>query len=103
MRCRILLTLLLFLSSLCAASTPIVTPIPYFGDKGNSPIQAVAIDPEGNVYIAGTTTSDIPLVNALQPKLGGGNCSLQPSKTFSPCQNIFVEKFDPTGTKLIYS
>ena len=80
-----------------------MTSIPYFGDKGGSPIQAVALDQAGNIYIAGTTAGEIPLVNALQPKLGGGNCGLRPTTNFSPCPNIFVAKFDPTGTKLIYS
>ena len=93
----------IFLSSLAAAPPPILTSIPYFGDQGSSPIQSVALDPAGNIYIAGTTNGDIPLVNALQPKLGGGNCAPLPNKTFSPCPNIFVAKFDPTGTKLIYS
>jgi uncharacterized protein (TIGR03437 family) len=94
------LKLLLSLSSLVAASNPIFTSIPYFGDTGSSPIQAVAIDPAGNIYIAGTTTGDIPLVNALQPKLSG-DCPLY--NVSYPCPNIFVAKFDPTGTKLIYS
>ena len=62
-----------------------MTSIPSFGDRGSSPIQAVALDPAGNIYIAGTTTRDIPLVNALQPKLGGGNCSVESFKLFSPC------------------
>jgi uncharacterized protein (TIGR03437 family) len=101
LRCEFVLFILL--PSLFAAPAPTATSIPYFADQGSSPILAVALDPAGNIYIAGTTTGNIPLVNALQPKLGGGNCSYEPSKTFFPCQNIFVAKFDPTGAKLIYS
>ncbi len=52
---------LIFVSSLFAVSAPIVTSFPYFGDKNSSPIQAVALDPAGNIYIAGTTSGDIPL------------------------------------------
>jgi uncharacterized protein (TIGR03437 family) len=92
---------LTFVSSLLAAPAAILTSIPYFGDN-SAPIQAVALDPAGNIYITGTTAGSIPLVNALQPKLGGGNCSPF-STSFAPCPNIFVAKFDPTGSKLIYS
>jgi uncharacterized protein (TIGR03437 family) len=83
----------IFLSSLFAAPTPILTPIPYFVNMGRHPIQAVAIDPDGNIYIAGTSSSD-PLV-ALPPNFILSDC-------FAHC-GIFVAKFDPTGKKLIYS
>jgi uncharacterized protein (TIGR03437 family) len=91
----------IFLSSLSAAPAPILTSIPYFGGPG-TPIQAVALDPAGNIYITGTTIAAIPLVNALQPQLGKGNCSLR-ATSFVPCPSIFAAKLDPTGTKLIYS
>jgi hypothetical protein len=104
-RICILFLLLFPVSFLAAAPTPILTSIPYFGEQASSPIQAVAVDPAGNIYIVGTTAGSIPIVNALQPKLGGGNCAegVHADGAFQACPNIFVAKFDPTGTKLIYS
>ena len=67
-----------------------------FGSQGNDPIQALAVDAAGNVYIAGTTTSAIPLLNPINPKPGAGNC-------FQQCEGVFVAKFDATGAKLLYS
>ncbi len=104
MRFYILFFLLFLASCLAAAPVPILTSIPYFGDQASSPIQAVAVDPAGNIYIAGTAAGGIPIVNAIQPKPGGGNCAEGAADgVFQPCPNIFVAKFDPTGTKLIYS
>jgi len=74
-----------------------------FGSQGNNPIQGLAVDPAGNIYIAGTTTSAIPLLNPINPKPGAGNCSPEPFRTFQQCEDVFVAKFDPTGAKLIYS
>jgi len=74
-----------------------------FGSQGGDPIQALAVDPAGNVYIAGTTTGTVPLLNALNPKPGAGNCSPEPYKTFMQCEDVFVAKFDATGANLLYS
>ncbi len=55
--------------------------------KGNDQANAVAVDPQGNIYIAGTTSSsDFPLRNALQTQPGGS----------------FIAKFTPEGI-LLYS
>jgi uncharacterized protein (TIGR03437 family) len=66
-------------------------------------IQGIAVDPAGNVYIAGTTLSEIPLLNPIDPKPDTGNCSPESGRTYSPCETVFVAKFDPTGAKLLYS
>lgn len=50
--------------------------------------RAIAVDPAGNVYVAGTTTShDFPAVNAADSSLGG-------------YQDAFVTKLDPSGAIL---
>ena len=51
----------------------------------------IAVDPAGNVYVAGTADSDnFPTVNALQPTLKG-------------LQNAFVAKINASGSALVYS
>ncbi|MBZ5622372.1 MAG: SBBP repeat-containing protein [Acidobacteriia bacterium] len=82
---------------------PVLGYAALFGSQGNDPIQSVAVDSAGNVYIAGTTLSEIPLVNPINPKPGAGNCSPTPARTFVQCEDAFVAKFDPTGAKLLYS
>lgn len=58
-----------------------------FGDEG----WGIALDAEGNIYVAGVTTSpDFPTAKPFQPSLRGG-------------VDAFVSKFDPTGSALIYS
>ncbi len=42
-----------------------------FGGSGETSMQAVATDPSGNIYVAGTTSSaDLPVKNAVQPEFG---------------------------------
>jgi hypothetical protein len=62
----------------------------YFGSDGLS-ARAIVTDAEGNVYIGGGNAAvGLPLANALQRgSLGSGN--------------VWVAKFDPAGTTLIYS
>jgi hypothetical protein len=52
----------------------------------------LALDDDGNVYVAGRTgSSDFPTANALQTELNGTAC------TGEPCHDAFVAKFDPDG------
>jgi uncharacterized protein (TIGR03437 family) len=45
----------------------------FFGGRGEDGVSQIALDPKGNVYVAGTTLSpDFPVVNAFQPTYGGG-------------------------------
>jgi uncharacterized protein (TIGR03437 family) len=77
---------------------------PVIGSFGtlSAEILGVATDAVGNVYIAGNTDYGAPpIVNALQPNLGSGNCS--PEDVPEPCQDVFVAKLDPTATTIIYS
>ncbi|HEX5733937.1 MAG TPA: carboxypeptidase regulatory-like domain-containing protein [Blastocatellia bacterium] len=63
------------------------------GDWGNS----VAVDPDGNIYVAGYTTStDFPTTpGALKRTFGGGD-------TF-PLYDAFVTKINPSGSGVVYS
>ena len=59
-------------------------------DKGNG----IALDPAGNVYVTGQTTSpDFPLANAFQK-----TCANCPSGS-----HVFVAKLNPSGNALVYS
>jgi uncharacterized protein (TIGR03437 family) len=94
------------------AQTPILPQGPrnaltystYLGGSSNDAVHAVAVDSQGNVYLAGETVSaDFPVTQgAFQTKHGGrpGNdCSI-----FTGCYvpDAFVTKFDPSG-KIVYS
>jgi len=62
---------------------------------GSTLARAVAVDPQGNAYITGSTQAhDLPIVNAFQPTYVDDNTS--------PA-NVFVQKFDPSGSQLLYS
>src|SRR5207237_326854 len=64
----------------------------YFGGTGPDSPHAIALDAFGSIYIAGeTSSSDFPIVNAIQPTMGSTN---------SP--DGFVLKFNKTATALLY-
>ena len=56
----------------------------------------------GDVYAAGFTRSrDFPTTSgAFQPAFGGGDCGYGSP---SPCNDLFVAKLDPSGSRLTYS
>jgi hypothetical protein len=65
----------------------------YLCGTGNDSPNGIAIDPAGNAYVAGSTTSpDFPIVNALQPSLLSADGA-----------NGFVSKLSPDGSRLVYS
>ena len=58
---------------------------------GDVTVDRAAPNEEGNAYVVGTTSSeDFPIVNPLQPEIGGDS-------------DIFVTKFQPDGQNIIYS
>jgi uncharacterized protein (TIGR03437 family) len=53
---------------------------------------AIAIDPSGNIYLAGQTSStDFPLKNAFQPSFGGGY------------SDVFLAELNATADRLLYA
>ena len=64
----------------------------YFSGSGNDQVEEVAVDGAGNLYGAGyTSSSDIPITNAMQSAYGGG------------ADDAFAFKLGPAGTNLVYS
>ena len=63
----------------------------YIGGTGIEEGHSIAVDPAGNIYVTGFTTStDFPVVNASQPKPGGA-------------QDAYVLKLSKDGNTVIYS
>ena len=70
----------------------------YLGGGLQDVADAITVDGAGNVYITGSTEStDFPVLNALQPNLGGQNCSAP------PCGDAFVAKLNAAGNALVFS
>lgn len=70
---------------------PTVLYSTYFGGSGDEGIFGIRFDKQGNIYVAGETSSlDFPTKHPAQSKVGGS-------------YDVFVSKFDPTGKNLIYS
>jgi beta-propeller repeat-containing protein len=67
----------------------------YLGGSGYDEGIGIAVDEDGNAYLAGRTQSlDFPTKNALQPDLAGGNASED---------DLFVTKLNADGSALVYS
>ena len=63
----------------------------YLGGSADDRAYGIAVDPQGNAYVAGSTTSkNFPVRNALQAKLTG-------------YRNAFIVKLNPAGNGLVYS
>ena len=63
----------------------------FLGGSGNDSAQAVAVAPDGCIWVCGYTLSaDFPLVNSIDSTLGGS-------------QDGFVSKFSPDGRNLLFS
>lgn len=63
----------------------------YIGGTGIDEGHSIALDPSGNIYVTGfTTSSDFPLVNAFQSNFGGA-------------QDSYALKLDKDGSTIVYS
>lgn len=70
----------------------------YLGGSGADVGDAIALDPQGNIVIAGSTEStDFPTAAALQGSQGGQDCSS------GPCNDLFVAKLTASGDSLVFS
>jgi hypothetical protein len=67
----------------------------YLGGSGDDQGRAIALDSAGNIYIAGTTTSnDFPILNPYQAlRIPGGASGT----------DLFITKLDPSGSTILYS
>jgi hypothetical protein len=74
-------------SPVAAQLAPALAYSSYLGGAGDDVAKAVAIDSQGNIYVAGTTYSQ-PFPGTIGER---------------PDTNAFVTKLDPTGTQVIYS
>jgi hypothetical protein len=65
----------------------------FLGGSGSDKALGIGVDSQGNVYVAGETSSaaDFPVVNALQPNYGGG------------ASNGFVAKINSAGTAFLFA
>src|SRR4029077_837151 len=76
---------------------PVIVLSTYLGGSGDEQGAAIAVDSSNNVYVTGFTDStNFPTKNPFQPAYAGGNPDSFPA-------DVFVTKFDPSGTNLIYS
>jgi photosystem II stability/assembly factor-like uncharacterized protein len=80
-----------FVSKLNSTGTTLVYSVVIGGNTRDEGL-AIAVDPSGNAFVTGITTSpDFPTTGLLQPAYGGG--------TF----DAFVTKVNTAGTALVYS
>jgi hypothetical protein len=70
---------------------PVLTYSTYLGGSDDEGIFGIRFDNAGNIYVAGETSSlNFPTAHSFQANLGGD-------------YDGFITKFDPTGSRLIYS
>jgi hypothetical protein len=78
----------------------------YLGTSEEDSARGIAVDTEGNIYVAGSTDSiNFPVTpGALQSTSTGGTCfSPPPFNIPFPCSDGFVSKLSKDGSALLYS
>lgn len=77
---------------------PVLTFSTYLGGHGNETANAVAVDQNGNVYVAGGTTStDFPTARHI------AYCRPTDGPNQAPCRYPFVTKLNPKTSAIVYS
>ncbi len=89
-----------FITEINAAGTAIVFST-YVGGSDADSGTSIALDSSNNVYVAGSTRSaNFPVAaTSFQSGFGGGTCH----QGTRPCDDGFIAKLAPGGSKLIYS
>ena len=78
-------------ASLPLVIDPVISYSTYLGGTGISAVTGLAVDAGGSLYVTGWTEAlDFPIVGAVQAANQGG-------------VDVFVAKFSPTGTALLYA
>jgi hypothetical protein len=81
-----------FVSKLSASGSALVYST-YLGGNGQDIAFGIAVDAQGNAYVAGSTSSsNFPVLYAVQPAVGAAGAT-----------DAFVSKFDASGAALLYS
>lgn len=70
----------------------------YLGGGGADEGRGITVDNRGNIYVTGSTRSE-----NFPTTPGAYRGEVDPVNPAAPSEDIFVAKFDPTGTTLIYS
>src|SRR4030095_16273079 len=75
----------------CLVIDPVLSYSTYLGGALGNEGMDLTVDPDGNAYVTGTTSStNFPVVNAVASSLSGS-------------VDIFVAKLNPAGSALLYS
>ncbi len=84
-------------------------PVASFSGSGRQFAEAMTTDSQGNIYVAGNTSSpDFPVVNAEQPKIGesralrSSDAGATWSNLASPTANLQVIEPDPSNAQTIF-
>ena len=76
----------------------------YLGGSLDEGALDIALNAAGSIYLMGRTYSDdFPLASPTQATLGGGTCMDEGLEKAYPCFDVFVTKFNSSGTALIFS
>ena len=100
--CKVILFLfpLLIVGNTAFASTAVLGYSTYIGGNNSDQINAMQVDQDGYVYIAGTTYSaNYPVTPGafMTTSKAGQNCGI------GSCVAGFITKLNPAGTQLVYS
>lgn len=92
----------ILIAKLNSAGTDLVYST-FLGGSGSDYAYGIAVDPLGNVYVTGATSStNFPVTaNAVNPAHSRSVCGA--ISATAPCSNAFVTKLNSMGTALVYS